>query len=635
MGGLGRFVDRMKLHWLYVIIATIAVLTYLNTLQHDYVLDDALMITDNAFTKKGVAGLGEIFSHDTFYGFFQKEGKEQLVSGGRYRPLTQAMFAMEYEFFGANPFFGHLFNVIWYAFCCCTVLFFFHALLKEHHRMVILTSFIAALLFTVHPIHTEVVANIKGRDEIMALLLSLWAAYFSLRAVHKRSWRSGVTASALFFLAMMAKENAVSFLGITPVAAILLLRKSWGEGARSALPLCVGLGVYIVLRTSILGWNIASERPMELMNNPFVEVVDGGVVPMPIERKVPTIIYGLGKYLQLSIFPHPLTHDYYPRHIEVYDWSSLKVWISLLLVLGLLGLSATWSRPILTFGIIYFFLALLLVSNIFFPIGTNLSERFLFMPSVGVALILGWFLVQVIDKWSYIPLWLILLVLVVLAGYKSIERNRTWNSNFLLFTTDVQTSSGSAKVQNAAGGTLIDHARNLADTTERNIALDRAIGHLRSAVDIHPLYKNAYLLLGNAHFYRGDLEEAISFYDHALQIDDDYQEARTNRAIAQRDLGRWYGEKRGDINRALSLLEEAIPFIGDDYEANRLLGIAYGNKGDAENAVKYFTKALSIKPNDGWSHYNLGLAYLSQGDSILANRYLTKAKSLNPKIDRR
>jgi hypothetical protein len=91
-------------------------LLYLNTLTHEFTQDDAIVIYDNMYTTKGISGIKGLFTKDTFFGFFKEEGKAKLVSGGRYRPLTPAMFALEYQIVGKNPFLGHLINILLYGF---------------------------------------------------------------------------------------------------------------------------------------------------------------------------------------------------------------------------------------------------------------------------------------------------------------------------------------------------------------------------------------------------------------------------------------------------------------------------------------------------------------------------------------
>ena len=98
-----------------VFLFALAVILYINTLSFDYNLDDGIVITGNKYTKQGFAGIKNILTHDTFVGYF---GDGQLLEEGRYRPLTQVLFAIQYQFFGLNPFIGHLFNVLFYALTC-------------------------------------------------------------------------------------------------------------------------------------------------------------------------------------------------------------------------------------------------------------------------------------------------------------------------------------------------------------------------------------------------------------------------------------------------------------------------------------------------------------------------------------
>jgi tetratricopeptide (TPR) repeat protein len=261
-----------------------------------------------------------------------------------------------------------------------------------------------------------------------------------------------------------------------------------------------------------------------------------------------------------------------------------------------------------------------------------LSERFLFTPSLAFALLAaaGWFWVYQ-NKQSWIA-WILLGLLLISYGAKCIDRNQVWKSNYTLFTTDVVISSNSAKVHNAAGGEMIARAITLSDTLAASQIIDDAMKHLEEALRIHPGYKNAYLLLGNGSFYLKEYHQAIKFYDQALQLDPAYREAFHNRALAYKDLGRYMGETRGDLTGAIEFLEKAYSQLQDDYETNRLLGIAYGNQGQPAKAITYFKKALSIKSDDAWTNYNLGLAYLAIQDSINANLYIARAKTLNPQV---
>ncbi|MEO6760329.1 MAG: glycosyltransferase family 39 protein, partial [Saprospiraceae bacterium] len=197
----------------------LAFLLYANSLTHGFVLDDSIVITDNMFTKQGISGIPGIFSKDTFFGFFKVEGKDALVSGRRYRPLTLVLFALVYQIFHESPFVFHLLTVLLFALTCVVL---YRVLLRlfanQGSTAGTLLAWIATLLFTVHPIHTEVVNNIKGCDEIVALLGCLIALYCAFKTVDtgKLTWKIG--AGIAFFLACLSKENAAAFVLLIPLA---------------------------------------------------------------------------------------------------------------------------------------------------------------------------------------------------------------------------------------------------------------------------------------------------------------------------------------------------------------------------------------------------------------------------------
>ena len=152
----------------------LSVLVYANTFSHDFAQDDAIVITDNMFTTEGVSGLGGIFRYDTFYGFFKTANKDKLVAGGRYRPLTLAMFAIEYQVFGDNPTAMHILNALWYGLLVVVLYGALLALFRSRAKwdkqlsenMVYLIPLLAALVFALHPLHTEAVANIASGDRV-------------------------------------------------------------------------------------------------------------------------------------------------------------------------------------------------------------------------------------------------------------------------------------------------------------------------------------------------------------------------------------------------------------------------------------------------------------------------------------
>src|ERR1017187_8512399 len=99
----------------YWLLLAIAMVVYGNSIFNNYALDDAMVITENAFTQKGISGIKDILTADTFFGFFKENTNN--VAGGRYRPLSLVTFALEYQFFGLSPHFSHFINILLFGLC--------------------------------------------------------------------------------------------------------------------------------------------------------------------------------------------------------------------------------------------------------------------------------------------------------------------------------------------------------------------------------------------------------------------------------------------------------------------------------------------------------------------------------------
>ncbi len=609
-----------------------AFLLYCNTLTHQYALDDAIVIYDNMFVEQGINGIPGLLSNDTFYGFFKVENKAKLVSGGRYRPLTPILFALEWQIFKKNPFVGHLINVLLFS---LLVLLLFNTtirLLQEKFdaTLGLWIAFISALLFAAHPIHTECVANIKGRDEIVALIASLASLNFVLKYIDTSKIKYLAFTGITFFLGLMSKENTITFFAVIPLAIFLFRNVSFSKLAMSTLQLLASIVAFLAIRTKVLGLDFGG-APMELMNNPFIKIVNGQYVPFEYSEKLATIMFTLGKYISLLCFPHPLTHDYYPRHIDMMTWDMPVVWLSLIMyaVLIFSALFYFKKHKLFSFSVLYFIITLSIVSNIVFPIGTNMGERFMFMPSVGFCLLFGAIFTQIKNHKIRIGL---LMCIITLFSIKTITRNTVWKDDFTLFTSDVLISKNSAKVLNAAGGALSTTAYKMEASQERTNMLIKADGYLEKAIKIHPNYKNAYLLLGNANYYLANYEKGIKYYDQALRIDPNYNDAHKNLGICLRDAGRVAGEEKGDLNTALKYLQRSYDMNNTDRETVRLLGVASGISGNNKLALKYFQEVVDLDPNIGRSYLDLGTAYRNLGDTINANKNYDKAKKLDPSI---
>ncbi len=406
-----------------LIIFAITFLIYSNTLSHKYALDDLMIITKNSFVNNGLSfeNIKEIFSHDSFTGFFAKD--KNLLQGGRYRPLSQIMFAVEYNVFNKNPFALHLINVLLYAFCCVLIFYILRKLFKEKadNPWYLSLALFASLLFALHPIHTEVVANIKGRDEILSLLGSMGAVYFCIRFIEKRKIYLLFIACVIFFLALLSKENSITFLAVMPLILIVFYKVKLWDHILCISPLMIAFIAFMIIRNYAI--NAEDVKVNELLNDPFLNANS--------DQKLPTIFYTWGVYLKLMIYPHPLTHDYYPYHIELKDWSNIYALGSFLvfLALSVFAVIKIWKKNIFAFGILFFLITFSIVSNLFINIGTFMNERFVFIPLLGFTVIVAYLFNRVMNKYhekhkkANKLILTIFLIVCVLYSIKTINRN--------------------------------------------------------------------------------------------------------------------------------------------------------------------------------------------------------------------
>lgn len=624
--------------WHIVLVFAASFLLYANTLGHGYTQDDAIVITENMFTQKGIKGIGGILKYDTFYGFFKEEGKAALVSGGRYRPLTLMMFAIERQFFGNSTFMYHLFNVLYYGLLAIILYLLLRKLLipLKNISFAETVALACTILFVAHPLHTEVVANIKGRDEIITLLCALSALYCSLVAYDERKPNYLIWAGGLALLGLLSKEYPAVFVAVVPLTFWVFRPKAaTSEIIKQTLPYVGALFVFLVMRTAALGWQFGGTPPVELMNNPFLKFVGGQYVPFSGLEKMATIFYTLLKYLILLIFPSPLTHDYYPLQIERMTFANWQATLSLLLHLGG-GAWATWAvlrkRSVLGYCVLYYLLTLVLVSNLLFPIGTNMAERFLFMPSVGFCLAITFLCANFLkigqnQNTAPLPYFGLLGIIVLAFAFKTFTRNAVWHDNYTLFTTDIKTSPQSAKLRNAVGGETIAKALEEKDENKRKDMITSAIPHLQEAIRLHPQYKNAFLLLGNAHYYLKNFDEAEKSYLAALALDSDYLEAKNNMSLVYEEKGKLAGEQ-GQHTLAIQYFSKALESQPENAKLWFFLGATQGMANQPQAAIESMMKALEKSPtkeNHARIFENLSTAYAQLGDAAKATEYKNKA----------
>jgi tetratricopeptide (TPR) repeat protein len=612
----------------HFIIIAFAFVIYGNTLFYDYTLDDLIVIKENAFTTKGIEGLSGIFKYDSFTGFFGVQ--KTLVAGGRYRPLSIATFAIEYQLFGGfNPFFSRLINILLYGMTGALIFIVFSKLfsnkpVKKWHLTI---PFVAAVLFIAHPVHTEVVANIKGRDEIFTLFFSMCSLWCALLYLDHKKFRFILLSAISFFLGLLSKENAIMFLFIIPLTIYFFTKHPLKSYFSLTLVLLFTALVFLFIRFLVLGYLNSPELPKELLNNPFLFATGS--------QKVGTILFTLGLYVKLLFFPHPLTHDYYPYHIPLVDFTDIRSVIPLLLYLAMIvyAIVNIKKKAPISYGILFYLSTLFIVSNLLFSVGTFMNERFIYMPSIGFVFIISYFLVNVLHKLvkSVKPdsgiIQVLLLLLLIPYSVKTITRNTAWKNDFTLFSTDVKTSENSLKCNTSAGGKFLEKAQMDPPGAEKEQDFQFAFKYLQKAVSIYPYNNNSLILLANARvFYQNDYKGAIDLYMRVLSFDPYDKNAFGNlfKVLPAIDDAR-------ETDYKLGILLKLNNLHPDDSELNRVIGKLYGQyKGNLDSAAFYLVKATTLSPENPVAFKDLGIVYGMQHDYDRALQALQTALKLDP-----
>ncbi len=557
---------------------------------------------------------------------------------------------------------------------------------KQQHDL----AFLVALLFAVHPLHTEVVANVKSRDDIFSLMFIVLAFIMAFKFVNNKKTGHLLLFAIVSFLALLSKEYAVLMPLLLPIALYVFDHQSVQKKSLLLLyALFVGLGAlmlvlaikqvfavnvlvfinvaalccYLVGAWLLIKRDAAQKTLLTLMLslhavtliyfiirlaavNMVPGVVDSEILNNPFwlasgQEAFATKIYVLLDYFRLLIFPHPLVCDYSFDSIKYKQLSDVSVILSMLLyvVMIIMCWRLIKKRHATGFAILLFLVFLLPISNFIFPIGATMAERLLFHSSLGFAIALAWMILKGIDALSA---WSIkmkrtflmssLTLIVFLYGCKTWERNWDWKNDVTLFLKDVKNAPNSVLILGNAGARWID----LADTKEitgvtppgqdssivndyngqlkitddevksggfknkREAALQRGIGYLKHAIELHPRYVNGYLNLGLAEFKLGHDDKAIYYWENArfLYPDNPYLKLYYNvyggilKQRAEEAMG------KANTNEAVKQLRYLIVIARENSEPWYLLASAFKQMNELNKAKNCLSRAKQIDPKD-------------------------------------
>jgi len=609
--------------WFAVISAVVGFCLYVNTVKHDYVLDDLGAITANQYVMEGISGIPKILS----VGMWHFDN----LNLGYYRPLSMITFALENQFFPKKPHVSHLGNVILYAltgFFLCMLLM---NLFRHFHPVF---SFIITLLFMAHPVHTEVVANIKSRDEILAFLNLIISMLLLLSAYKKpkTNFKLILVGCIFFYFALLSKESAMTGLLLLP----LMLFFSYKLTIKQAIIKTIPFGLLVVLfqfhKLEVLG-TVTGKLPNDIVNYPYTEA----------GRRLASTFLIFLHCLRLVIFPHPLSYDYSYNQIPAAGFGSPLVLLGFLIAVALACCSfkGLLKESPLAFGVLIFGVTLAPALAFVFLRGGILAERFLYGPCVGFGIAAVWGLLKLCkvnlqssdlkmaSLAKEIGLVLSVGVILILYSVKTITRNPVWHDNMALFSTDVSSSPNSCQVRRHYGSELINLAMAEKDAQKRDKWCEEGLTQLKMALKINPHFGEAFFKMGVAYqTVKVDNDSAIFYYAHAIREIPGYAISYNNlgvlyEGLGKQDLASYY------YNKAV----EANPYFPDGVRNRdnhkRIYGLDVRVFPTSTNVVSFVNATPQEEPDYDF-YYKLGTGYASSGDYANASRSLERAVALNP-----
>jgi len=600
-----------KLFRNYIILFfALSFLIFGKSINNEYAMDDEYVVLNNKQVQKGIQAIPEILT--TTYVMDDKQSYE-------YRPLVKVSYAVEYEVFGANPHISHFINIVIYA-VCISLLFF--VLLKLFNSTHYLFCLAVALIFLVHPLHSEVVMSLKNRDVMFSFIGGILALYFALRYSENNKIINIVWSMLFMFLALLSKKDSMTFFAIIPFTLWYF----------RGLSLKKALFVFGVLIIAGILFKLASTN---LVNNDTRKVL-GWENPLYLGTKfwhrIPQGFYSLYFYIKMYLLPHPLIAYYGYNQIPIVGWLNFIVWASLIFVIiSLYYFFKTISiKNIAFYGLIFFFISISMFTNIVVPVVGIVGERFAFIPSLGLTISFVWILFKLFkiplafSTFKIPPIstnfYIVFTLILFVAGVKTFSRNAAWKDGYTLYETDVKTATESAHTHSLFAAACIkkikDNPKMNILEKQKNVSL--AIKHYKESIRILPNYITSLNNIGMAYFsFANKPLEAIPYLEKAILLDTVYTEAHFNLATC-------YAATK-DYKKAEKYYLKTIDLNKDFAPAYQSISNLYASQNRYDDIVKVNERAIEVGLNSDVPYINLGNVYVLQKDTVKAISYLEKA----------
>lgn len=636
---------------IFITFFVLVFLFYGNSLKNKYALDDDYVTVTNLPEKgknflpnhklvsKGFGGIVGIwksrYAHDSEASF-------------DYRPFTTTTFAIEYAIFGQNHFISHLINILlyffsaWLLFCCLLKLF-------EEKDYSFPLAFFCALIFIIHPVHSEVVNNLKCRDELLAFFFSLSALWYSIDAYEKPHFKTILLIILLLLLGAFSKKTTVIFSAVIPLCLVFFRKINLKKFAFILITFAlIGIIVFIIKKNFITEDLV---RHFYHFENPLY------TDKVSFFHKIIIGIKTFGFYVQFLLFPYPFRSYYGTNTFDLSADLNIYFFITVSFF-ALCGFYIyKYKHKLLLFAMLLFSGSIAPFTNISTPAPGVLGERFAYFSTMGFCLILAIIISKYIKLIEYKsisqffskPL-LYLLPLILICMVYSWNRNSNWANKLTLFEHDIKHLEKSAKANSLLANEYFELLRTPNLKYPPKIVLQKCINHYSQAVANDSSFFSAYNNAGVVYYsYLKDYKQAKQLFKLAIRHKPIYSQAYENLGNCfnqEKEIAKanWCYKKAYEINpkqytsyiaaitmffnnksydKSLEIIRIAHVNIPSNYELIAQEANCYLMKGDTLVALKRFEEAYVLNPNQNLAQF-LSQKYKETGNPSKAELYKNK-----------
>ncbi|MFA5334726.1 MAG: tetratricopeptide repeat protein [Candidatus Omnitrophota bacterium] len=568
-------------------------LSYLNSLANPFIWDDIALVTRNLHIID-VGYIPRLFLEGSYH---------QEVAHNFYRPFLMASFALDYHSWGLQAFGYHLTNIFLHL---SNALLVYCLVWTVSGRRTV--SLITALLFTVHPVHTEAVAYISGRGDPLAAFFSLVSMICFIRfsCAEGRNRAGAYLCSLVFFsIAVFTKESAL----MLPVFFVLY---SACFGKRRP-----GLGdilAYVPFLAVAAAYLYARKIALSGAGDPSIYVNS-----IPFASRLLTSPAVVLEYVKMLAWPAGLHME---RMDFLYDFiTSLKdprfVASSVFLAAAITAVVLRRrNSKLLFFGTAWFLAGLLPFLNLI-PVNAFVAEHWLYFPSIGFFIAVSILFDRMLGFRSIrLCVQTFIAVIVAMLAAVTIRQNHVWRDPVYFYNYTLRFSPGSARVHTNLGIEYFDRGM-----------FEKAEKEYKTSLELEPNGKNTvYHLINLAalYFNQGREREAFETYRAAIAADP----AVPVTYIYIGDI--YYG--KGKYPDAAASYKKAAELAPQNAVFWNKLGNAYLAEKMYDEAAAAYKRAVGIYPNLLDARVNLGEAYAKKGDLVASLNEYKAAMQIDPGI---